>query len=81
MLRVIHRCVWGKGPPRFQDFLKLASAKASITRRGVRRHERGLIDIRNKDFLEIERRSIVGFIWVSNPLPGSVIAANCVSSF
>ena len=49
MLGVIHRCVLGKGPPHFQDFFKLASAKASITRRGARRHEREFIEIRNTD--------------------------------
>ena len=81
MLGVIHRCVLGKGPSHFQDFFKRASAKASITRRGARRHERDLIDIRNTDVLEIECRSILGLIWVCSHLPGTAAAANCVSSF
>ena len=81
MLGVIHRCVLGKGPPHFQEFFKLASAKASITRRGARRHQREFIDIRYTDFLEIERRSILGLICVYNHLPGTVVAANCVLYF
>ena len=39
------------------------------------------MNIRNTDFLEIERRSILGLIWVYNHLPGTAVAANCVSSF
>ena len=81
MLGVMRRCVLGKGPPHFQDFFKLAPPKASTTRSGARRHGRQLIDIRNKAFIEIERRSILGFIWVYNHRPGNVVAANCVSSF
>ena len=81
MLGVMHRCVLGKGPPHFQDFFKLAPPKASTTRSGARRHGRQLIDIRNKAFIEIERRSILGLILVYNHMPGNVVAANCVSSF
>ena len=80
MLGVMHRCVFSKGSPHFEDFFKLASAKASITRRGARRHEREFIDIRNAYLFEIERRNILGFIWVYNHLRGIVVAANCVSS-
>ena len=60
---------------------QLAWAKASITRNGARRHEMEFIDIRNKDFLEIDCRSILGFILVYNHLPGTVVAANFVLSF
>ena len=81
MLEVIHRCVLCNGPQHFQDLFRLAWAKASITRNGARRHAREFIDIRNKDFLEIDCRSILGFILVYNHLPGTVVAANFVLSF
>ena len=81
MLGIVHRCVLGKGPAHFNEFFKLDTARAAMTRNGSRRHGRQLVDIRNRQFLEIERRSILGLIWVYNHLPATVVAANTVSLF
>ena len=41
-------------------------------------HGRQLVDIRNKEFMEIERRSALGLIWIYNRLPEAIISNDTV---
>ena len=69
MMGVMLRTALGKGPDHFQQFFQLSRADRLCTRSGSVRHNRQLVDIRNRHFLEIERRSALGLIWVYNRLP------------
>ena len=81
MLGVLHRCALGRGPAHFKDFFQLASLEAPRTRFGSRQHNRQLVDIRNRAFLEIERRNALGLIWVYNHLPGHIVDESSVKCF
>ena len=81
MLGLIHRCVLEKGPEHFGTFFAPSSSLSRNTRSTSRRHGRQIADIRNKRFLEIERRSALGFIWVYNRIPESIISHDCVKDF
>ena len=79
MLGIIHRCVLGRGPSHFKEFFKLDSRPRRHTRRI--RHDFQLEDIRNRNFLEIERRSALGLIWVYNHLPERIVVEQSVKTF
>ena len=83
MLGVIHRCVLGQGPKQLHRFFqrKEVPDQQPPTRSAERRHNSQLVDIRDGHFLEIQRRSALGLVWVYNRLPGQVIAARSVSHF
>ena len=51
------------------------------TRSSTRRHEFQLVDFRNKPFLEIQRRSALGLVWVYNRLPARIVAQKTVKGF
>ena len=81
MLGLIHRCVLEKGPEHFGTFFAPSSSLSRNTRSTSRRHGRQIADIRNRRFLEIERRSALGLIWVYNRIPESIISHDCVKDF
>ena len=81
MLGVLHRTALGKGPVHFQQFFQLSTADRICTRSGSVRHNRQLVDIRNRHFLEMERRSALGLIWVYNRVPGEIIRYDTVKEF
>ena len=81
MLGVLHRTALGKGPVHFQQFFQLSTADRTCTRSGSVRHNRQLVDIRNRHFLEMERRSALGLIWVYNRVPGEIIRYDTVKDF
>ena len=82
MLGVIHRSVLGLGPAQLQAFFQRAPARTGhATRAAGKRHDKQLIDIRDGRFLEIQRRSALGLIWIYNRLPGSVVSEMTVSGF
>ena len=81
MLGVLHRAALGKGPEHFKKFFTLSTAEHHCTRSGQGRHSRQLMDIRNEHFLEIERRSALGLIWVYNRLPPEIARHNTVKEF
>ena len=62
MLGLLHRTALGKGPDHFQKFFHLSSADRRCTRSWTGRHNRQLVDIRNRHFFEVERRRALGFI-------------------
>ena len=72
MMGLLHRAALGKGPDHFRQFFKLSAAERHCTRSGSGRHSRQLLDIRNEHFLEIERRSALGLVWVYNRLPDGI---------
>ena len=72
MMGLLHRAALGKGPDHFKQFFKLSTAERHCTRSGSGRHSRQLLDIRNEHFLEIERRSALGLVWVYNRLPDGI---------
>ena len=74
MLGLIHRCVLEKGPEHFGTFFAASSQQSSNTRSASIRHKRQIVDIRNMRFLEIERRSALGLIWVYNRIPKKSLA-------
>ena len=57
MLGVLHRTALGKGPDHFQYFFQVSRADRHFTRFGSCRHNRQLVDIKDKHFLEIERKN------------------------
>ena len=73
MLGFIHRCALDKGPEPFKAFFTASSARSRNTRSASIRHGRQLVDIRDKPFLEIERRSALGLMSVYNRLRGDII--------
>ena len=81
MLGLIHRCTLGNGPLHFKDFFTPATTLRRNTRSGGRLHSKQLMDIRDRPFLEIERRSVLGLIWVYNRLPQDIINADDVRIF
>ena len=83
MLGLIHRCVLGLGPSHFQKFFRPCSGQPQPyeTRAVVRRHPRQLVDIRDGKFLEIQRRSALGMIWIYNRLPEEAVSGKTVSCF
>ena len=64
MLGLIHRCVLEKGPDHFGTFFVRSTQQKPNTRSGSARHGRQIADIRNRHFLEIERRSALGLICI-----------------
>ena len=74
MLGLIHRCALGKGPEHFQAFFQASADRRRSTRSTCSRHGRQIVDIRNHNFLEIERRSAVGLIWIYNRLPEDIVS-------
>ena len=81
MLGLIHRCTLGNGPEHFRDFFKPATTPRRNTRSGCRLHSKQLMDIRDRPFLEIERRSVLGLIRVYNRLPQDIIDADNIKIF
>ena len=82
MLGVIHRTVLGHGPPHFGVFFKLdKTLPRRTTRDTLWRHNKQLEDIRQGNFLELERRSALGLIAVYNLLPQSAVDENSVQAF
>ena len=81
MLGLIHRCTLGNGPLHFKEFFTPATTLRRNTRSGGRLHSKQLMDIRDRPFLEIERRSVLGLIWVYNRLPQDIINADDVRIF
>ena len=81
MLGLIHRCVLGKGPDHFKTFFQISTNQARNTRSGSARHGRQIIDIRNRRFLEVERRSALGLIWIYNRLPEAIVSNDNVKEF
>ena len=68
----LHRAALGKGPEHVKEFFTLSTTERHCTRFGTGRHSRQLQDIRNEHFLEIERLSAMGLIWVYNRLPAAI---------
>ena len=62
MMGVLHRTALGKGPVRFQQFFQLSTADRLCTRSGSARHNKQLVDSRNRQFLEMERHSALGLM-------------------
>ena len=81
MLGLLHRTVLGKGPYHFRKFFQLSGAERRGTRSGSVRHNRQLVDIKDRHFLEIERRSALGLIWVYNRLPADIARHDTVKEF
>ena len=81
MMGLLHRAALGKGPDHFKQFFKLSTAERHCTRSGSGRHSRQLLDIRNEHFLEIERRSALGLVWVYNRLPDGIARHDTVKEF
>ena len=82
MLGVIHRSVLGLGPQQLaQFFVRKTVSERYPTRGAARLHDKQLVDIRDGSFLEVQRRSALGLVWVYNRLPGDIVEAKTVSSF
>ena len=81
MLGLIHRCVLNKGPEHFNTFFAASTQQRRNTRSASARHGKQLSDIRNRRFLEIERRSALGLIWVYNRLPEEIVRHDNVKDF
>ena len=81
MMGLLHRAALGKGPDHFKQFFKLSTAERHCTRSGSGRHSRQLLEIRNEHFLEIERRSALGLVWVYNRLPDGISRHDTVKEF
>ena len=82
MLGVIHRCVIGKGPAHFHEFLSREDPiLVHGTRFSHRRHNKQLKDPRVARFSEQMRRSALGLVSVYNLLPQEAVDAPTVSSF
>ena len=81
MLGMLHRTALGKGPDHFQHFFQASIADRHFTRSGSCRHNRQLVDIKDRHFLEIERRSALGLIWVYNRLPAEIVYYDTVKGF
>ena len=81
MLGLIHRCVLRKGPDHFKTFFQISTNQARNTRSGSARHGRQIIDIRNRRFLEMERRNALGLIWIYNRLPEAIVSNDSVKEF
>ena len=83
MLGVIHRSVLGLGPEQFGTFFRRnkCTNEPYATRGMKNRHDMQLEDIRDGQFLEIQRRSALGLVWVYNRLPGEIVATKTVSCF
>ena len=77
---VIRRCVLKRG--RAISVIFTASSKRNTrTRSANMRHGRQITDIRNMRFLEIERKSALGLIWVDNRLPQEIVRHDYVKDF
>ena len=81
MLGLIHRCMLKKGPDHFSTFFAASTQQRPNTRSGSIRHGMQIADIRDKHFLEIERRSALGLIWIYNRIPKEIISHNSVKEF
>ena len=81
MLGVLHRTALGKGPDNFQQFFKVCDAERHCTRSGSARHNKQLVDIKDRHFLEIERRSALGLILVYNRLLAETARFETVKDF
>ena len=75
--------LWQKGPNHFHAFFKLSIAQRHnhSTRSGSKQHSRQLLDIRKGHYLEIERRSALGLIWVYDRLPVAIVRNESVKEF
>ena len=77
MLGLIHRAPIGKGPPQLRTSFTPARNRISL-----RRHRFGLEGVLEGNYLEIARRSCLGFVRVYNSLPGEMVDDVCnVSTF
>ena len=81
MLGVLHRTALGKCPDHFRKFFQLSGAERRCTRSGSVRHNRQLVDIKDRHFLEIERRSTLRLICVYNRLPAEIARHDTVKEF
>ena len=64
-----------------QHLFAASSQQRRNTRSASMRHGKQLADIRNRRFLEIERRSALGLIWVYNRLPEEIVRHDNVKDF
>ena len=71
---------WEKAQTIFNDSLKYPEP-SHCTRSGSCRHNRQFVDIKDRHFLEIERRSALGLIWVYNRLPAEIVYCDTVKGF
>ena len=84
MLGIVHRCVLGRGPSHFKQFVQPADTgnRSHETRRSRRLHGlqvRSIIDGHQKD---LARRSLLGMLDVYNLLPASIVEqCSSVSAF
>ena len=81
MLGIIHRCALGKGPDHFRAFFKFANTPRRSNRAESRMHSKQLVDIRDRSFLEIERRRVFGLMWVYNRLLEDIISEDEIQVF
>ena len=81
MLGLIHRCTLDKGPNHFKEVFKRSTAQRRNTRAGSKEHDKQLVDMRSRSFLEVERRSALGLIWVYNHLPQEIVSVSDVKGF
>ena len=81
MLGVIHRCTLDKGPEHILDVFKRSTAQGRNTRAGSAEHDKQLVDMRNLQCLEIERRSAFGLLWMYNHLPQNIVTGTNVKEF
>ena len=74
MLGLIHRCLLGRGPPQFNEFIRRADADPERhTRQSVRRHRfqvRSIVDGHQK---ELAKRSLLGMLDIYNMLPAAIV--------
>ena len=88
IMQTRYRNVWTHPPLRFEQwsehfgfFFTTSSRHSSNTRSSSVRHGKQLADIRDRGFLEIERRSALRLIWVYNRIPEDIIRHDNVKDF
>ena len=81
-LGIIHRAVLRQGPSQLQSFFVRDPTPSSYqTRLGKRRHYLQILDSYSsvhKDYLD---RSVLGYIWIYNLLPSTVVEARSIKTF
>ena len=81
MLGVIHRCVLGRGPPQFRQFIKLSGKPPGrSTRLACARHKLQIEEM--EPVQDYARRSLLGLLSIYNLLPAAVVEGSAkVSDF
>ena len=69
VLGLIHRCVLGRGPSHFQQFIKFDVPPVRCTRQSAQCHRFQLCSMVDGTQKEITRRSLLGMLDVYNMLP------------